>query len=319
MLRYCLQRIVIGLFMLLGLSVLVFVLLRLTPGDPIAAYIDPSVPISPADLETLRIRLGLDKPLPVQYLAWLSNALQGDLGYSIKRSGVEVLPLLIERLGPTALLMAAGLGIAILFGIAAGIIGAVWRNSAVDVGLGLFAFLGISSPAFLNSLLGLYLFAVTLRWVPAGGLRTPGVPASAGDVLWHLILPALLLAVTQTASIMRYMRASMLEVLNQDYVRTARAKGVREYMVIIKHALRNALLPVITLIGSTIGAAIGGAIFIESIFDWPGMGLLMVNAVETRDYPVIMGATLLIGAGVIFFNLLTDIAYAAVDPRIQVT
>jgi peptide/nickel transport system permease protein len=319
MLRYCLQRIVIGLFMLLGLSVLVFVLLRLTPGDPIAAYIDPSVPISPADLETLRIRLGLDKPLPVQYLAWLSNALQGDLGYSIKRSGVEVLPLLIERLGPTALLMAAGLGIAILFGIAAGIIGAVWRNSAVDVGLGLFAFLGISSPAFLNSLVGLYLFAVTLRWVPAGGLRTPGVPASAGDVLWHLILPALLLAVTQTASIMRYMRASMLEVLNQDYVRTARAKGVREYMVIIKHALRNALLPVITLIGSTIGAAIGGAIFIESIFDWPGMGLLMVNAVETRDYPVIMGATLLIGAGVIFFNLLTDIAYAAVDPRIQVT
>lgn len=319
MLIYFLQRTVIGLLMLLGLSVLVFILLRLTPGDPVSAYINPSVPISPAELEALRTRLGLDKPLPVQYLAWLGNALQGNLGYSIQRSGVKVLPLLLDRLGPTALLMATGIGISIVVGIAAGIVGAVWRNSAADVGLGLFAFLGISSPAFLNALVGLYLFAVTLRWVPAGGMTTPGVPASAGDVLRHLTLPALLLSVTQTASIMRYMRASMLEVLTQDYVRTARAKGVREWMVIVKHALRNALLPVITLIGSTVGTAIGGAIFIESIFNWPGMGLLMVNAVETRDYPVIMGAMLLIGAGVIFINLLTDMAYAAVDPRIQVS
>ena len=141
---------------------------------------------------------------------------------------------------------------------------------------------------------------------------------SIGDLLAHLILPAVLLSIGQAALIMRYMRASMLEVLNQDYVRTARAKGVREFFVIVKHALRNALLPVITLIGSTIGMAIGGAIFIESVFNWPGMGLLMVNAVETRDYPVIMGATLVIGACVILVNLVTDITYAAVDPRIQV-
>ncbi len=149
-------------------------------------------------------------------------------------------------------------------------------------------------------------------------MLTPGREFSIGDLLHHLILPAMLLAIAQTALIMRYMRASMLEVLNQDYVRTARAKGVYEFWVITKHALRNALLPVITLIGSTIGLAIGGAIFIESVFNWPGMGLLMVNAVENRDYPVIMGSTLVIGACVIIVNLLTDLAYAVVDPRIKV-
>jgi peptide/nickel transport system permease protein len=315
---YLAKRCLIGVLMLLGLSVLVFVLLRLAPGDPVTAYIDPSVPVSPAYLEALRARLGLDQPLPMQYFAWLAAAIRGDLGFSIQRAGVEVVPLLIERMGPTLLLMASGIAIAIAIGVVAGIAGAVWRNSPLDVVLGIGAFLGISSPAYLNSLLGLFLFAVILHWVPAGGMMTPGSPFSVGDVLAHLWLPAILLSITQTASIMRYMRASMLEVLNQDYVRTARAKGVPEFWVVVKHALRNALLPVITLIGSTIGTAIGGAIFIETIFNWPGMGLLMVNAVGSRDYPVIMGATLLIGTFVILVNLLTDLAYAAVDPRIQV-
>jgi len=152
----------------------------------------------------------------------------------------------------------------------------------------------------------------------SGGMLTPGAPFSLGDLVSHLILPALLLSIGHAALIMRYMRASLLEVLNQDYVRSARAKGVKEFWVVVKHALRNALLPVVTLIGSTIGIAVGGAIFLESVFNWPGMGLLLVNAVETRDYPVIMGATLVVGACVILANLLTDIAYAAIDPRIQV-
>lgn len=319
MVNYLIKRLLIGVLMLLGLSILVFVLLRLAPGDPVTAYIDPSVPVSPAYLEALRTRLGLDQPLPVQYFAWLQAAVRGDLGFSIQRAGVEVVPLLIARMGPTLLLMASGIAIAIVVGIVAGVASAVWRNSPLDVLLGIGAFLGISSPAYLNSLLGLFLFAVILHWVPAGGMMTPGAPPSIGDVLAHLWLPALLLSITQTASIMRYMRASMLEVLNQDYVRTARAKGVAEFWVVTKHALRNALLPVITLIGSTIGTAIGGAIFIETIFNWPGMGLLMVTAVGARDYPVIMGATLLIGAFVILVNLLTDLGYAAVDPRIQVS
>jgi peptide/nickel transport system permease protein len=318
MLTFILRRLALGLMMLIALSVLVFVLLRLAPGDPIDAYIDPNVSMSQAEMAAIRARLGLDQPLPVQYLAWLGAAATGDLGYSIQRSGVRVLELVIERIGPTLLLMATGLVLSIVFGIATGIIGAVRRNSTADVGLSVAAFVGISSPAFLTALLGLYVFSVQFRLAPSGGMLTPGAPFSVGDLLAHLILPAVLLSIGQAALIMRYMRASMLEVLNQDYVRTARAKGVREFFVIVKHALRNALLPVITLIGSTIGMAIGGAIFIESVFNWPGMGLLMVNAVETRDYPVIMGATLVIGACVILVNLITDITYAAVDPRIQV-
>jgi peptide/nickel transport system permease protein len=318
MISFIARRLAIGALMVLALSVLVFILLRLAPGDPIDAYVNPASPLSPDAMQALRDRLGLDAPLPVQYFGWLRAAVTGDLGFSIQRVGVPVLPLVMERIGPTLLLMAAGLTIAIVVGVSAGIISAVRRNSPTDIGFSVLAFVGISSPAFLTALLGLYFFSVQLRWAPSGGMLTPGAGFSLGDLLAHLVLPACLLSIGHAALIMRYMRASLLEVLNQDYVRTARAKGVREFFVIVKHAVRNALLPVITLIGSTIGIAVGGAIFIESVFNWPGMGLLLVNAVETRDYPVIMGATLVIGATVIVVNLLTDITYAAVDPRIQV-
>ncbi len=318
MLHYGLRRLVIGIGMLVALSMLVFVLLRLTPGDPIDAYIDPSTPLSPAAMADLRERLGLDRPLPLQYVGWLLQALQGNLGYSVKRLDQPVLTLVLSRIGPTVLLMGSALIMAIVAGIAAGVIGAVRRNSVTDISLSVLALAGISSPAFLSALLGLYIFAVRLGWLPSGGMLTPGEDFSIGDLLWHLILPASLLAIAQAALIMRYMRASLLEVLNQDYVRTARAKGVFEFWVIVKHALRNALLPVVTVIGSTIGLAIGGAIFVESVFNWPGMGLLLVDAVTSRDYPVIMGATLVIGACVIIVNLLTDLAYAMIDPRIKV-
>ncbi|MGO7167952.1 ABC transporter permease [Rhizobium leguminosarum] len=318
MLQYSLRRLIIGIGMLVALSMLIFLLLRLTPGDPIDAYIDPNLPMSPSDLADLRRSLGLDQPLPVQYLGWMQQALTGNLGYSIKRLDQPVLGLVLSRIGPTVLLMGTALAFAIVAGITCGVIGAVRRNSLADLSLSVVALAGISSPAFLSALIGLYIFSVRLHWMPSGGMLTPGEEFSLGDLLHHLILPAALLSVAQAALIMRYMRASLLEVLNQDYVRTARAKGVREFWVITKHALRNALLPIVTLIGSTIGLAIGGAIFIESVFNWPGMGLLLVDAVQTRDYPVIMGATLVIGACVIVVNLLTDITYAVVDPRIKV-
>jgi peptide/nickel transport system permease protein len=316
--RYIARRAAVGMLMLLALTVLIFCLLRLAPGDPIDAYINPSAPMSASDLDALRVRLGLDLPLPVQYLAWLRAALSGDFGYSFQR-GEPVLPLILSRIGPTLLLMGTGIAIAIVVGITGGIVGAVYRNRPIDVVLSALAFVGVSSPAFLTALLGLYAFSVMVRWAPSGGMLTPGQPFSIGDLLAHLALPAVLLSIAHGATIMRYMRSSLLEVLSQDYVRTARAKGVREFWVVVKHAVRNALLPVITLIGSTVGIAIGGAIFIESVFNWPGMGLLMINAVTRRDYPVIMSATLLAGACVIIANLLTDIAYAAVDPRIKVS
>ena len=318
MLRYCLHRLLIGLGMLLALTILIFVLLQLTPGDPIDAYIDPNVAMSKEAMDALRAQLGLDRPLPIQYLAWLSQAVQGNLGHSLQRFNETVSGLIVARIGPTLLLMGAGLSIAIVIGIASGIVSAVRRNSLPDYSFSVLAMFGISSPAFLTALLGLYVFSVRLKWAPSGGMLTPAADFSVGDLLRHLILPAVVLSIGHAALIMRYMRASMLEVLNQDYVRTARAKGVKEFWVVTKHALRNALLPVVTLIGSTIGLAVGGAIFIESVFNWPGMGLLLISSVETRDYPVIMGATLVIGACVIIVNILTDLAYAVIDPRIKV-
>jgi peptide/nickel transport system permease protein len=315
---YVLRRVAVGLAMLVALSMLIFILLRLTPGDPIDAFINPNVAMTEADMAAVRARYGLDKPLPVQYLAWAASAATGDLGYSLQRNGQTVIGLIGERIGPTLLLMGTALALAITIGIACGILGAVKRNSTIDLALSVLAFFGISSPPFLTALVGLYVFAVLLGWAPSGGMLTPGAPFSVVDLLGHLILPALLLSIGHAALIMRYMRASLLEVLNQDYVRTARAKGVKEFWVIVKHAVRNALLPVVTLIGSTIGIAVGGAIFLESVFNWPGMGLLLINAVETRDYPVIMGATLIVGACVILVNLATDLAYAAIDPRIKV-
>lgn len=315
---FILRRIGAGLVMLVALSMLVFVLLRLAPGDPVDAYIDPSAPLSPTEMAETRARLGLDRPLPVQYLAWMRQVAAGELGYSLQRNHEPVARLLSQRIGPTLLLMGSGLVIAIIVGIAAGIVSAVSRGKPLDVALSVPAFVGISSPAFLTALVGLFVFSVILRWAPSGGMRTPGLPPSTGDLLRHLVLPACLLSIGHAALIMRYMRASLIEVLNQDYVRTARSKGVRERWVIVKHAVRNALLPVVTLIGSTLGAAVGGAIFIESVFNWPGMGLMLINAVEARDYPVIMAATLVVGACVLVANILTDIAYAAVDPRIKI-
>src|SRR5690606_35244702 len=319
MLRYCLHRLLIGLGMLLALTILIFVLLQLTPGDPIDAYINPNVAMTQAEMDALRAQLGLDRPLPVQYLAWLGEAVQGNLGHSLQRFNETVSGLSASRIRPTLLLMAAGLAIAIVIGITTGIISAVRRNSLPDYSFSVLALLGISSPAFLTALLGLYIFSVRLKWAPSGGMLTPATDFSIPDLLGHLALPALVLSIGHAALIMRYMRSSMLETLNQDYVRTARAKGVREFWVVVKHTLRNAMLPVVTLIGSTIGLAVGGAIFTESVFNWPGMGLLLINAVETRDYPVIMGATLVIGACVIIVNILTDLAYAVIDPRIKVT
>ncbi|MFB8342218.1 ABC transporter permease [Brucella cytisi] len=318
MLRYCLHRLLIGLGMLLALTILIFVLLQLTPGDPIDAYINPNVAMTQAEMDALRAQLGLDRPLPVQYLAWLGQAVQGNLGHSLQRFNETVSGLIASRIGPTLLLMAAGLAIAIVIGITTGIISAVRRNSFPDYSFSVLALLGISSPAFLTALLGLYIFSVRLKLAPSGGMLTPATDFSIPDLLRHLALPALVLSIGHAALIMRYMRSSMLETLNQDYVRTARAKGVREFWVVVKHTLRNAMLPVVTLIGSTIGLAVGGAIFTESVFNWPGMGLLLINAVETRDYPVIMGATLVIGACVIIVNILTDLAYAVIDPRIKV-
>jgi peptide/nickel transport system permease protein len=317
MTRYIARRVVTAAVMLVALSVLMFGLLRLTPGDPVSAYMDPSTPMTEADIAALRIRFGLDNPLPVQYLAWAAAAARGDLGFSTQRERAPVRRLLGERAVPTMLLMLSGIALATMIGVGAGVLAAIRRSGKLDITLAVVGSIGISAPAFLIALVGLFVFAVHLRWAPSGGMTTPGVPVKAADVLAHLALPACLLALAQATLTMRYMRASMLEVLSMDFIRTARAKGVAEGGVIVRHALRNALLPVVTVIGANMGTAVGGAVFIESVFNWPGMGLLLVGAAEARDYPLMMGAALVIGAFVLLVNLATDLLYAAIDPRIR--
>lgn len=304
--------------MLALLSVVVFALLRAAPGDPVAAYLDPNVSYTEADVAALRHRFGLDRPLAVQYLDWAWSALRGDLGLSVQRERAPVARLIASRIGPTVLLMGTGLLVAHALGVLLGVVAAVRRGGAVDVALAAVSSLGISSPAFLTALLALFLFAVRLGWAPSGGMTRPDEVPSWGTVAAHLVLPALVFAVAQMPQTLRFTRSAMLESLGQDYTRTARAKGLVERLVVARHALRNALLPVVTLVGANVGAAVGGAVFIESVFNWPGMGLLLVGAVEARDYPLIMGTALVIGACVLAVNLLTDLLCAAADPRIRV-
>lgn len=316
MARYIQRRLLISVPVLLAVTVLIFILLQLTPGDPLDAYVPPDQPLPPAQRAALRHQLGLDRPLVIQYLYWLWNTAQGDLGYRFK-DFQPVSRAIAIHIGPTLLLMGTGIGLGILLGVLLGIISAVRQYSSLDFLLTILAFLGISTPAFLSGLLGLYVFALRLDWFPVGGLSTPGQEFSLADRLYHLILPASILSLNYIAILTRYTRSSLLEVLGQDYIRTARAKGLAERVVIGLHALRNALLPIVTIIGAQIPNLLSGAVFIESIFSWPGMGSLFLDGVESRDYPLIMGMTLVLAITVLLANLLTDLAYAVVDPRIR--
>lgn len=314
--RYIQRRIAIAVPLLLAITMIVFTLLQLTPGDPIDAYLPPDQPLPEAQRQAMEKQLGLDKPPVIQYFYWLRETAQGNLGVRAK-TFQPVREAITSRIGPTLLLMGTALVLGIGAGVALGILAAVKQYSILDTLLTVLAFLGLSVPVYLAGLIGLYLFSLRVQWFPSGGFSNPGQPFSWTDRIHHLILPASIIAVNYVASTMRYTRSAMLEVLGQDYVRTARAKGLGEKVVIGLHALRNALLPVVTVIGSYIPFLLGGAIFIESIFAWPGMGSLFLEGVSSRDYPLIMGITLVLAAVILIVNLLTDIAYAVIDPRIR--
>lgn len=316
MLRYVQRRLLLAVPLLLAVTVLLFTLLQFIPGDPLDAYVPLDQPLPAAQREALRRALGLDRPAPVRYAYWLREAVQGNLGYRTK-TPEPVTAAIGRSLGPTLLLMGSALAVGVGLGVGLGALAAVRRGSLLDGLLTALAFLGVSTPAYLAGLIGLYLFALRLGWFPAGGFSTPGAPFALGDRLLHLVLPAAIISLNHVAATIRYTRSALLEVLSQDYVRTARAKGIKEAVVIGRHALRNALLPVITIIGASVPSLLGGAVFIESIFAWPGMGRLFLEGVEARDYPLIMGLTLVLAAAVLVANLLTDLAYAAADPRIR--
>jgi peptide/nickel transport system permease protein/oligopeptide transport system permease protein len=291
---------------LLGVSLLVFLGVRLVPGDPVDVAFRGKPPPTPEQEAAVRHYLGLDRPIHEQYVIFLSNALRGDLGFSyVGRRSVTTQ--IMEALPNTAKLASASLLVAMLIGLTAGVLSATFRNSWIDRISMLVAIAGVSIPAFWLGLLFIMLFSLRLGWFPVAGAET-----------WkHLVMPAVTLGLVISASVARVTRASMLEALAQDYVRTARAKGLREAVVVLRHALRNAAIPVITILGLWIGSLLSGAFVIEATFAYPGLGRLAINAVMQRDFPMIQGITLFLAVIYILCNLLVDILYGVVDPRIK--
>ena len=312
MARYLASRLAGMLVVMLLVATLVFFITRLAPGDPAAVMLGEQA--TAADIAQLRASYGLDKPLPVQFAYWLGELARGNLGQSIFLQR-PVTQALAERAEPTFFLTLFAMAIAIAIGVPCGIVAAVWRNSAIDQGFSGFAMLGASIPSFWLGLILMQVFAVGLGWFPVAGYGNPGVPLS--DRLHHLVLPAIVLGVVNSALILRFTRASMLDVLGEDHIRTARAKGVSEGRVVLHHALRNALIPVVTVLGLTFALLIGGAIVTETVFGLPGIGNLVVSAVLRRDYPVIQGALLVIAGLYVLINLLIDLLYLAIDPRVK--
>lgn len=297
---------------LFGISLVSFVLIQLVPGDPITAMV--GLEASDAAIEALRARHGLDEPLPVQYAIWVGNVLQGDLGRSIQ-TGRPVLSMLGDALGPTLQLALAAIVVSLLIAIPAGIASAVRRNGPVDFAASFVALCGLSVPSFWLGIILILAFSIHLPLLPASG-RVPLSESVAGN-LSTLILPAVTLGTSLAAASMRMTRSAMLEVMGQDYVRTAWAKGLRPREVIGRHAFRTALMPVVTLLGIQMGQVLGGVVITETVFSWPGIGKLTVDAIFARDYPVVQGAVLLTATSFVLINLATDLAYAVLDPRIR--
>lgn len=316
MLRYLTQRIIAFVPTLIGVSVLVFFAIRLIPGNQITATLGTEAGmLTPAQRGALERYYGLDKPPVEQYFVWLGEALRGNLGYSV-RHGEPVLQLILDRFPLTLQLALMSVVIALVIGIPVGILSAVYHNSLIDLLGRLFSLVGLAVPNFLLGTLIIYVLSVYFRILPNSGNyvsfdRDPLLN------LQQLFFPAITLGFAFAASVMRMTRSSMLEVLGEDYVRTARSKGLSENRVITRHALRNALIPVVTLIGVQMGYLLGGAFIVEQIFALPGIGRLAVNAISQREYALVQGVTLFIALNFVVINLLVDLAYAAIDPRIS--
>jgi peptide/nickel transport system permease protein len=316
--KYILRRILIMIPLLFAISIVTFTFINLAPGDPVTAMISPDQQLQAGDLEKMREYYGLNEPAPVRYVIWLREALTGNLGYSYM-TREPVLDRILARVPPTLELMGAALLISTLLGTTLGVLAALKAYSFWDYLLSIFSLVGLSIPGFFFALIVLYLFAARIPIMPPFGMssRSGDTPALL-DNLHHLILPATVLSLELTASLTRYSRSAMLDVMRTDYVTTARSKGLSEFRVISRHAFRNALLPLITIVSLRLPLLLGGAIVIESMFQWPGMGLLALAAIEQRDYPVLMGLTFITATLVLFGNLIADILYGLADPRIRI-
>lgn len=315
MFKYILKRILQAIPLLIIITMITFVIINLAPGDPIYMFINPET-ASSVDVEAIRHNLGLDQPLPIRYIRWLGSLLKLDLGTSFLHSR-PVWELIKERIPATLTLALVATIFSFIVAIPAGIISALKRNTPIDYFFSTISFIGVSLPSFWFGLMLILLFSLKWGVLPSGGLRENFEQFVFMDRLKHIILPAIVLGTGSMASKMRYMRSSMLEVIRQDYIRTARSKGLSERKVIFKHALRNALLPIITILGLIIPGLLSGAAITEQIFSWPGIGRLAVEATFMRDYPVMMGTTIVSSVLVVLGSLIADILYAVADPRIK--
>jgi peptide/nickel transport system permease protein len=322
MLIYIAKRLAGFVPMLLGISMICFAVMALAPGSPVDLMTDMNPKASPEDRIKLEKYYGLDKPIHVQYGLWLKRVIQGDLGTSFSRDRRPVLDKILEALPITLMINVISLTLILMLAIPIGVYSAARENTFGDRLTTLFVFIGFATPDFWVALLAMALFGAHLHWLPISGLQSLdhdslSFPARMWDWARHLVLPIGISVLTGLAGMSRYMRSSMLEVLRQDYIQTARAKGLSEGTVVVRHAMRNALLPVVTLLGLSVPGLIGGSVIGEQIFSIPGMGRLFYTGVMSRDYPVVMGILLIGGVLTLFGNLLADVAYHAVDPRLR--
>lgn len=313
---YFIRRLIQLLPLLIGISFIIFLLLVLAPGNPVDMMIFGNPDVKPEDIVRLRKIYGLDDPIYIRYFKWLGNVLKGDLGYSQRwyRSNFELIKIHLPR---TLILSTVSLFISLIIAIPIGVYSAVRQYSFVDYVVTFLAFVGRSMPTFWFGIMMILLFAVYLKWLPPGGMSTIGLEGNILDRAKYLIMPSIVLGLANTTGWMRYMRSSLLEVIRQDYIRTARAKGLPERTVIYKHALRNALIPIVTLIMLTIPGLFAGATITETVFNYPGMGLLLYEAIIGSDYSLAIACLLFLSLLTILFNFLADIVYVLIDPRIK--
>jgi len=318
MFKYAIKRMINTIPILLGISIIVFILVNCQPGNPYSNMVDPTV--TEEVKEQMLRQIGYYDPLPIKYFKWITRAVSGDLGYSIAYKE-PVLDVIKSRVGNTALLGTVSLFLSVIIAIPIGMISSMKRYSIFDYATTVLAFIGLSIPAFFFGMLLIKVFAVDLKILPVSGMVTIGKNYIGInhiiDVFNHMILPAIVLALINTAAFMRYTRSSMISIISQDYIRTAKAKGVSSFGIVLKHAFKNALIPIITIIGLELPALFSGALLTETIFVWPGIGRLNYEAVTNRDYSLIMGLVMIFAIVTLLSNLIADIMYAVVDPRVK--
>lgn len=312
--NYIIRRLFLLIPVLLGISIIVFFIMELIPGDAAQAILGSYA--TPENLERVRSELGLDKPMVQRYFIWLGNIVQGDFGrsYTLDRPVIDEV---LERLGPTLLLAGTSLLLAAVLGMGAGIVAAVKQFGWQDMILTVVVLVGISTPSFWLGLVFVLLFSVQLGWFPVSGMLQVVGGGGALDLLHHLVLPAVTLGVVATGVIARLTRSTMLEVLRKDFIRSARAKGLSERRVILRHAYKNALVSIVPVLGIQAGFVIGGAVYIETVFQWPGLGRMLVTAIQTRDILLVQGGVVVIATLYVLINLMADVSQHALDPRIS--